>query len=154
MRDIKLEVMFWFHNAAFERVIGKHYTSVDRLINGEDSFPHSDMEIICKRQFTGLKVKGSVEIYDGDILSFDWRYQSGELYSDDCKSIIGVVSHCGGRFIVSFFDGAMQFDLHDINQNTFERFWKAEYNSAKSEYFKMVNFMVIGNTYENKDLLK
>ena len=64
------------------------------------------------------------------------------------------MSYCGGRFIVIFFNGAMQFDLHEINQVTFERFWKAEYNSAKDEFFKMDNFKVIGNIYETPELLE
>ena len=105
-------------------------------------------------QFTGLKDKNGKEIYEGDVLNFDWRLQeTSELYADDCENIKGVVRFQNGKYVVWFFNNSMSFDLSDINQNTLERFWRETYVSAKDDYFKMTGFEVVGNIYQNPELL-
>lgn len=106
-------------------------------------------------QFTGLLDSNRVKIFEGDILKFDWLYQKNdEPYCDDCVGIIGVVSH-KGRFVCDFFNGGMSFNIYEINQNTFERFFRDESSRDNygSEFFKMVNFEVIGNIHENPELI-
>lgn len=105
-------------------------------------------------QFTGLKDKNGKEIYEHDVLNFDWRLQAtSELYADDCENIKGVVKFQNGKYVVRFFNDSMSFDLSDVNQSTFERFWREAYVSAKDDYFKMTGFEVIGNIHENPELL-
>jgi len=85
-------------------------------------------------QYTGLKDKAGVEIYEGDI------------FYDDADNHIGVVTFLNGAFVCeSYFDGFEKEELEPSDNRCFlaERLIR-DYGNV---------FEVIGNIYENKELL-
>lgn len=65
---MKYEVLFIRHKEDFSKEISSHFTSVDRLMSGEDKFPYDQVEVLAKRRFTGRKTISGDEVYEGDIL--------------------------------------------------------------------------------------
>ena len=80
-------------------------------------------KIVYKRQYTGLKDKNGVEIYEGDLM------ESPKVF------FIGVVEFNWGVFILSQGQDLLGRDKFDV-LNT------------------VLDFEVIGNIYDNPDLLK
>lgn len=92
MREIKFQVMWIKNNSDFTKSIETHHTTIDRLISGKDRFPYSDVDVIAKRQFTGMNDEFGVEIYEGDEVSF---------VNDHDNSENGIVEFTScGRWIV------------------------------------------------------
>lgn len=86
-------------------------------------YDFEDIELI---EYTGIKDKNGVEIYDGYIVEYWYRSVSGTA---------------SGTAIVKFYDGAFQLEDIDDSDNT-ELLYLAE------------DLEVIGNIYENPELLE
>ena len=125
MRDIKLEIMFYVYDKNMDRAIKKHYTTVDRLCNSNEFFKQ-DIEIICKRQFTGLTDKNGVEIYEGDIVKCNKKLWPENRYWTEILEVESI--------------SCSQFDDEDGGGQDY------------TESFTSIE--VIGNIYENPELLK
>jgi len=127
MRDIKFEIMFWVNNRDFTTSIAKHYTTINRLTNGQDTFDYDSADIVAKRQFTDLQDKSGVDIYEGDIV------EPMDKYSDWLTKGYVVFEH--GSFVIKALN---PFFTKSRDQLT-----------AHSNKYK-----VIGNIHENPELLE
>lgn len=74
MREIEFQILWVRHNRDFGREIMSHHTTLDHLIAG-DEFPYEAVEIVAKRQYTGLKDINGTKIFEGDIVK--WGHVDG-----------------------------------------------------------------------------
>ncbi|MEK3890219.1 YopX family protein [Bacillus sp. FSL K6-3431] len=95
------------------------------LQNGEGSGEHGDYTLM---QYTGLKDKNGKEIFEGDILSTE----DGSFEGTTC----GIVEEHKGMFVSFYGQGFLGRDRYD-----------ELYEISKERE-------IIGNIYENKDLLE
>ena len=103
----------------------------------------NDVEI---SQFTGLKDKNGTPIYEGDIIQFTyWWFDGGEAESDLKGTIV-------------YSDHNMSFQLKGVKNKDWERHTgyknDCDYLTPFSELnFDEADFLVIGNIYQNPELL-
>ena len=110
----------------------------------EDVVLNIDWQNITIIQYTGLKDKNGKEIYEGDIINWiDREYKQDE---------IGVVVFIDGTFKLKH-PMCYQKD-YDRGYDEMITFWKDgihDWRSIENNYF---DFVIIGNIYENPELIK
>jgi len=124
MEEVKIEVLFKLNDKDFLQSIGKHYTSIKRLTNGQDTFDYANIEVVAKRLFTGLQDFNGMDIYEDDLLH--------EL--DPCQ---------WKPAQVVFKDGAFGINLT-----------KRTRYSLNAKYISENELVVVGNVHENPELTK
>lgn len=121
MREIKFEYLI-IHKPD-ERVLKKYIFTLDDIENGKASFALSSNTYVIRRQYTGLKDKNEVEIFEGDIVKNSFDDENYQIkFKQDC-----FVLHSDEQFI---------------------------YPSSLYHHIKENDIQVIGNIYENQELLK
>ena len=121
MRDIKFK-FFCKESYTFSRAF-----TLKELIDGLYDF-HSDSHNVIKLQYTGLKDKNGVEIYEGDIVSII-----------DCEPSLYKICYWKDNF-----KWGVEYIGTDLTN------WQDE----NLEEFSGEDFEVIGNIYENPELLE
>ena len=84
-------------------------------------------------QYTGLKDKNGVEIYDGDYIRYSMRTINGSVFTHVCR----VFQHESGTWRIEGY--------HEDNHS---------YETKGTVYEKRLICEVIGNIYENPELAK
>ena len=123
MREIKFK-FYCDESCTMSRIF-----TLEELANGRYDF-HCDINKAIKLQYTGLKDKNEVEIYEGDIIK-------GKHYN--CNTFIEFQSGC---FMEICKGGKIFFGLEQYGESWNER------DLVREE------IEVIGNIYENSELLK
>ncbi len=109
-------------------------------------FPYCSWDVYPIMQYTGLKDKNGKEIYEGDIVIIEDTYK--ERILDDGSGPVEPVSHLApvtfeyAEFGMELVHGA------DIFHSGFWSFADVERETGQNE------FEVIGNIYENPELVK
>ena len=145
MREIKFRAIPLFGESfVFGSLIiepnerGEDTYTIRRYENGRVCYFEVKKETIG--QYTGLKDKNSVEIYEGDIVNFQ--------HIDDYGYMTNVFQNGFYRGVVKWGEHYPAFDIFDIKDNSTFGF-DCNIFSMESD----IVIEVIGNIYENPELL-
>lgn len=106
----------------------------DGIMHLFDIIKNPEKEGVILNQFTGLKDKNWIDIYEGDILEYKTELGRHNLHK--------VFRHVGGLVINSHKD--------DFYKEEFTPFYEACADNQTYQYIEQCE--VIGNIYENKEL--
>jgi uncharacterized phage protein (TIGR01671 family) len=145
MREIKFRA--WVPNL---RKMSRPFTIEEVAFNGGDTYARElwswrdELKLI---QYTGLKDKNGVEIYEGDIVRRTWGWKTVSQ-EDDSSDAQVVVEHltCGIRWLPPNLPEDEGFKPLYSPEEDPENLGEFQWN--------LRNFEVVGNIYENPELVE
>lgn len=129
----RFKVFYKPHNKIYNVICLNSDRQKEIIIEYKDSTALVEWKNCDILQCTGKKDKNGILIYEGDIVRFK-----------DCNDILVI------KYQKEMACFAPQFYC---NGKYGGRLWFDDYDSSECQFYKSSNFEVIGNIYENKELL-
>ena len=120
------------------------------VIAGGNGFGHVEVNPKTVGQYTGLKDKNGVEIYEGDICSIRYYTPFGDKTDDYYGEYL--VKKWMGQFILLSQTENERLSFIDFADTTSSKY--VSNVGTVCEFSNIVNVKVIGNIHQNPELLK
>lgn len=147
MRELKFRAWDSKNNVMHdEAYLSGRDTVTSYLTVGDSLGNYLDSGRMILMQYTGLKDRNGVEIYEGDIVNFTyWWFDGNPAESNLCGEIV-------------YIEGCMSFGLKHVKNSDWCKYTGADREVGDTDAFDTwlfdeADFEVIGNIYENPELL-